>query len=206
MPDGSPAAGATVEAMTGTDEPTIIARTNDAGRFQLHGVLGNGGRLHASSADGKHQTMLVVSSAAVRTTFASPVELSLAPALTHEVIVLSDGRPVEAAHVVAGGQNFRVHAVTGRDGKAKLLLPGTGRVYRLVASHRQLGVNAVLGLKDRPPQDRTRIALLPPGPHTIRVVDRDGKAISGLELSLAVRTEWRGDAQHTAKLDYPRVH
>ena len=106
MPDGSPAVGAIVEAITGTEEPTISVRTDDAGRFQLQGVFGLACRLHASSADGKQQAMLVVPSAAVRTAFASPVELSLAPALPHEVTVLADGRPVEGAHVVAGGQRF----------------------------------------------------------------------------------------------------
>ena len=95
MPDGSPAAGANVEVITASEEPTIIARANDAGRFQLSGVLGNGAALLASSADGRHQTTMAVSSAAVRTAFTSPIELLLAPALTHEVIVLSNGRPVE---------------------------------------------------------------------------------------------------------------
>ena len=56
MPDGSPAAGATVEAIIGTDEPTISVHTDDTGRFQLQGVFGTSGLLHASSADGKHQT------------------------------------------------------------------------------------------------------------------------------------------------------
>ena len=190
MPDGSPAVGATVEAITGTDEPTIIARTNDAGRFHLQGAFASGSRLRASSADGTYQTMRIVPSAAVRTAFTSPIELSLAPALTREVIVLSDGRPVEGAHIAAGGQRFEVRGVTGRDGKAKLWLPATERVSRLIAWHRDLGVNSAnkRDLEDRPPHGTIQLALLPPGPHTIRVVDRDGKAIGGLDLSLAVRT------------------
>jgi RNA polymerase sigma factor (sigma-70 family) len=207
MPDGSPAVGATVEAMT-SEEPPIIARTNDTGQFQLQGVFGLGSRLHASSADGRHQIMLLVSSAAVRSAFTSPIELSLAPALTHEVIVLSVGRPVEGAHVVGGGQKFRVHGVTGRDGKAKLLLPATEQIYTLAAWHREFGVNAARGLGDGPLEDNTtRLELLPPGPLAIRVVDSDGKAIGGLELDIAVRIEgsdWielRGVAEARVRTD-----
>jgi hypothetical protein len=51
-----------------------------------------------------------------------------------------------------------------------------------------LGVKSAQGLEDRPLQAATRLALLPPGPLTIRAVDVEGKAIGGIELSLAVRT------------------
>ena len=44
-------------------------------------------------------------------------------------------------------------------------------------------------MEHRPHQDATELALLPPGLHTIRVVDVNDKAIGGLELSLAVRTD-----------------
>ncbi len=184
MPDGSPAAGATVVSTTGTDEPPTITRTDDAGRFQLHGVFGNGGRLHARSADGNHQTALAVPSGAVRTTFASPVEMTLSPALTHEVTVLSDGHPVEDAHVAALGTDFEVHGRTNPDGKVGLRLPARGRLQELVAWHPKLGVNGVRDFENGLPQDTTRLSLLAPGPHRIRVVDPDGKPIAGLELGV----------------------
>ena len=118
MPDGSPAAGAIVETVTGTDEPPIIAHTSNAGAFELQGLFGNGVRIHASSADGKLQTMLVLSSGAARTDFAAPIKISpnefevktppiavlLAPALTHEVIVVSEGQPV-GVHALWGEDN-----------------------------------------------------------------------------------------------------
>ena len=170
MPDGSPAARATVEVITASEEPAIIAHADDAGRFQLAGVLGNGARLLASSADGRHQTSMVVSSAAVRTAFTSPIELLLAPALPHEVIVLSGGRPVEGARVAGGGQRFRVRGVTGRDGRAKLWLPATERVGRLVAWHRDLGVNSASEreLEARTARHHTVIAAAPRPAHDSR--------------------------------------
>lgn len=189
MPDGSPAAAATVESITLPEDPPIITHTDDAGRFQLQDVFGNCGRLHASSADGKYQTTLMVPSAAVRTSFASEMTLKLAPALTHEVIVLSGGRPVEGAHVAATGQQFHIRGVTGRDGKVTLRLPATDPLTGLVAWHPDLGINGTRRLEGLPLRDATRWTLLPPSPHTIRVVDLDGKPIGGLELSVAVRTE-----------------
>ena len=189
MPDGSPAAGATVESTSESDEAPAIARTDDAGRFQLHGVFGNGGRLHVRSADGNHQATLGVSPVAVRTAFASPVEMTLSPALTHEVTILSDGRPVEDAHVAAVGDDFEVHGLTNQDGKVVLRLPARGRLREMVAWHPKLGVNGVLDVNYALPLDRTRLSLLAPGPHRIRVVDPDGNPIAGLEFGVSFRTE-----------------
>ena len=73
MRDGSPVAGATVRSITGSDEPSTVARTDDAGRFQLQAVFGNGCRLHASSADGSYQTVLKVRSVATRNRACEPL-------------------------------------------------------------------------------------------------------------------------------------
>ncbi len=144
MPDGSPASGATVES---TDDPDVesrqgsagVARTDVNGRFQLRGIFGNGAYLYARSADGNHQTTLRISSLAARSASATPVELTLAPAVDHEVVVLADGRPVEGAHVVASGMEFNVHGVTGADGKLKLRLPARDRLQELARLAPSLG-------------------------------------------------------------------
>ncbi len=189
MPDGSPAVGATVESTAGSEEPPIIARTDDAGRFRLHGVFGNGARLHARSSVGDHQVTLEVPSVAVRTAFTSPVEMTLSPTLTHEVTILSDGRPVEESHVAALGTGFEVHGLTDQDGKVQLRLPARGQLKRLVAWHPRLGVNGVRDLENGLPRDASRLLLLAPGPHRIRAVDLNGKPIAGLELGISLRTE-----------------
>ena len=138
---------------------------------------------------GSHQTTLVVPSVAVRTAFASPVEMTLSPALTHEVTILSDGRPVEDAHVAALGTDFEVHGLSDQDGKVELRLPARGRLQELVAWHPKLGVNGVRDLEKGLPRDTTRLSLLAPGPHRVRVVDLDGNPIDGLELGVGLKTE-----------------
>jgi hypothetical protein len=193
MADGSPASGATVES---TDDPDVesrqgspgVARTDATGRFQLRGMFGNGAHLYARSADGTHQTTLRISSLAARSASATPVELTLAPAVNHEVVVLADGRPVEGAHVVASGMEFHVHGVTGADGQLKLRLPARGRLQEVVAWHRRMGVSGARELEARPASDKTELTLSPPGPLWIRVVDPDDHPVPDLELAISVRT------------------
>src|SRR4051812_12616993 len=72
MPDGSPAAGAAVRSIAEPGEVAAEVRTDDAGRFRLRGLFGNGGRLHARSADGSLQVVRVVSALVARVAFASP--------------------------------------------------------------------------------------------------------------------------------------
>ncbi len=55
MPDGSPAAAATVQWTGDPEGPPVVARTDGTGRFELRAMFGNGAQLHASSADGNHQ-------------------------------------------------------------------------------------------------------------------------------------------------------
>ena len=186
---GSPAAGATVRSNTGSDEPSTITHTDAAGRFQLRAMFGNGGRLHLTSADGSLQAVLKVSSLATRTVFAVPLELTLLPALNHQVTVLAEGRPVPGAHVAALGADFQVEGVTGQDGKARLKLPAKDRLSELVAWHPTLGVSGKRDLADRPREGATELSLLPPAPHRVRVVDLDGKGVSGLELAISVHPE-----------------
>ena len=117
MPDGSPAQGAIVESKVGSDvgsvEPLLVARTDGGGRFQLRGMFGNGAQLYARSADTNHQTTLIIPAMAVRSVSvsATPVELTLTPAIKHEVLVLAEGRPAENAQVVASGHAFQVRGV-----------------------------------------------------------------------------------------------
>ncbi|APW61834.1 sigma-70 family RNA polymerase sigma factor [Paludisphaera borealis] len=189
MADGSPAAGATVQSFSFQLDAPPIARTDEAGRFQLPGVFGNGCDLHASSADGRHQMVRKIPSIAARAVLASPVELTLLPALDHEVVVVSEGRPVAGAQVVASGTSFQVQGVTGQDGKARLRLPAEERLRELVAWHPTLGAGGKRDLDDRPREDKTELSLLPPAPHRIRVIDVDGKPVGGLELAVSFHPE-----------------
>jgi hypothetical protein len=186
MPDGAPAPGAIVQ-WTGVPEgPPIVAHADGTGRFELRGMFGNGAQLHASSADGNHQTTRIIPAAVVRS--ASPVVLTLAPAIRRAVLVRAQGRAAEGVLVVASGHAFRVQGVTGPDGKVQLRLPAQDPLQQLVAWHRELGVQGAGDLDTRSAQDRAQLSLLPPGPLRIRVVDLDGQPVRDLGLGINVFT------------------
>jgi RNA polymerase sigma factor (sigma-70 family) len=204
MRDGSPVAGATVRSNNGSDEPSSVTRTDASGRFQLQGLFGYGARLHAKTADGKHQTVLHVQSGAARTAFASPLELTLSPSLAHGVAVLSEGRPVAGAQVAVSGAGFEVHGVSGPDGNLQLQLPANGRISKLVAWHPYLGVNGAVRLENRPPKNPTQLSLLRTGLHKIHAVDIEGRAIGGLELGVSFGTE-NSDGINTGEIEAAHV-
>ena len=146
MRDGTPAVGATVRSFTGSRETSSVARTDEAGRFQLRGVFGNGCNLHVSSADETYQTLRNIPTVGVRSVLSAPLELTLLPAFHHDVTVLSEGRPVAGAHVAAMGTDFEVQGITGVDGKLRLWLPAKEPVTEVVAWHPTLGAS---GKRDR---------------------------------------------------------
>ncbi len=204
MPDGSPAQGAIVESSPEAREAPRAACADDTGRFQLGGVFGNGALLHARSAAGDYQTTRIISAVDVRAVAATPIELTLAPAIRHEVVVLAGGRPVEGAQVVGSGISFNVHGVTDPDGKVRLRLPAQERLQELLAWHGTLGVRGTRKLDTRPAQERTALSLIPAGPLTVRVVDPDGHPIAGLELGVSVRAA-DADWASTYKIESARV-
>lgn len=91
LPDGTPAAGATLVSTTEADAPSRSTRADGPGCFRLKGRFGNGAHLYASSADGRHQAILWLPYDAVRTASASPVGLKLGPTNPQVVTVLAEG-------------------------------------------------------------------------------------------------------------------
>jgi hypothetical protein len=203
MPDGSPAPGASVQWTGDPEGPAIVSRTDRAGRFELQGMFGNGAQLHASSADGEHQATQIIPAAVVRSAPATPIALNLTPAIRRAVIVRAEGRPVEGALVVASGHAFRVQGITGPDGKVQLRLPAQDPLGKLIAWHRELGVQGARDLSTRSARDRAQLTLLPPGPLRIRVVDPDGQPVRDLELGINVRAN---DSDWAAAEDIEAAH
>jgi hypothetical protein len=191
LPDGSPAARAIVSTygdpnIGGLDESV---RADDQGRFQLGKIVSHTYRLHVRSSDGKFQTALTVPPSQARVTFARPLELRLAAAERHVVTVLSNGKPVAAAHLVAKGDSYRVSGQTAADGRVELLVPANQRLNELVAWHPELGVDGRRRLNERPRQAATELSLLRPAPLKIRVVDTENKPVANLPISMSVSTE-----------------
>ncbi|MGD9720075.1 MAG: thioredoxin family protein [Pirellulales bacterium] len=165
----------------------IVAKTDSAGRFELRDIFGNGATLYVRSADGAHQTTRRVDYVAVRSVFGAPIELKLEPATAHEVTVSANGKPAADVTVVCSGHGFIAEAVTGMEGKARLLVPATAEVTELAGWHGELGVDGVRTADDLPNVDLTRLNLRAPKSHVVRVVDSDGKPVGDLELGVSAR-------------------
>ncbi|MCH7990449.1 MAG: hypothetical protein IID46_15015, partial [Planctomycetes bacterium] len=189
MPDGSPAVGAIVKLIDFSGKSRHIAHADESGQIRLRDEFVGSTVIHASSVNGALQTTLVTSAAEARSVFATPIELTLALVVEQEVVVLSEGRPVAGARVMAKGAHyFRVYGVTGPEGRVKLRLPASEPLRELVAWHPKLGVAGTRGL-EYGKQNVTQLTLLAPGVHKIRVVDAQGDPVSDLKLGVNVRTD-----------------
>jgi RNA polymerase sigma factor (sigma-70 family) len=189
MPNNTPVPGAIVKLMPERYEAPRTIITDAAGRFQFQGIFSIDCRLHATSADGTRQGVLSVPATEARTALRTPRELTLFPALNHQVTVLKEGRPVTGVHVLAMGPDFRINGMIGPDGKVKLKLPAKASLYRVVAWHPTQGIAGIGNYTDRIREGTTQLSLLPPARHTIRALDSEGKPVSGLELCVGAKLE-----------------
>jgi hypothetical protein len=183
LSDGSPAANAFVTALGNQWEHDTTVRADHSGKFRLSHAFGTLHRIYARSEDWRQQALHSISPAGARVDFQQPLELKLAPAHQRRVLVTSEGKPAQDVRLAAYGS---VKARTGSDGMASLWLPVT-KGFVIDAWHPQLGGGRVI-VKDEAAAAKTiEVPLAPPKPHTIRVVDQDGKPVAGLHSSLSVQ-------------------
>ena len=196
LPDGSPAAGAVVWAVCG-DLPAGVAvvHADAKGEFRLSHEFGWGSSLNARTEDWRLQASLRVPREKARALFARPVEIRLSPAREQLVSVTFQNQPVAGAHVVAvDGANYRVPGLTDREGRARLRLPAGDKLNRIVAWHPAFGAGGQsFGYSGAsvPASNPLQVTILPAKPHTIRVVDSDGRPVPNLEIAVNCRTtDW----------------
>jgi len=182
MADGSSAAGAIVESLSDLYDPDVAVTADAAGRARLDGVFGGGAKIWARSADGAYQATKTVPRSLVRSAAARPVGLELSQAASHEVSVLSQGQPVDGAHVAVIGLTFRARGVTNEDGKCRIRFPSDGILRGLAAWHEELGVASTGNWKGDDLTKPTQVWLMPHVPYTVRVVDTVGRPVGGLEV------------------------
>lgn len=200
MADGSPAVGAIVESLSDLYDPDVVVTTDAAGQTRLDGVFGGGAKIWARSADGAYQATKTVPRSLVRSAAARPVGLELSPAASHEVSVLSQGRPVDGARVAVIGLTFRARGVTNEDGKCRIRFPSDGILRGLAAWHAELGVASTGNWKGDDLTKPTQVSLMPHVPYTVRVVDTVGRPVGGLEVctnrfeAARQRTDEKGEA------------
>lgn len=204
LPDGSPAAQAKVAVRGNQEELRNVATASDQGEFELHGVFGNGLKLHAMSADRQFQGTRMVASVDARLIAAEPIHLRLAPSVTHCVSVMADDVPAEGVHVLASGWGYDISAQTNAEGKVELLLPAQGPMRDIAAWHPILGVGGILDLEDDPAKGTTLISLHAPAEHVVQVLDDRGGPVPDLELEVSFRTE-DGDWMVTGRIKEANV-
>ena len=156
-----------------------VYRADASGNVEVRGLFGNGAMIHASSPDGAYQTSLRKMAVDIQSAVATPPELTLSPAVTHEVVVLSEGRPVEGAQVMAEGFGFDVYGTTESNGRVQLLIPATEPLRELVAWHPQLGVAGIRDLDDKPANDSSELSLRTPRSsyHSCRSINADSRSV-----------------------------
>ena len=191
MPDGSPAAGTVVESHSDPLTPAVTSLTDAAGTATLRDTFDNGAQIYARTADGAHQAVLMAPAANVRSMTATPVEVTLAPAVPHDVSVTAQGQTVEGAVVIASGDGFRASGRSNADGQCRLLLPAGQRVETIGAWHPELGVDGLRDWQHGINQPTTELSLLEPSPYTIRAVDPQNRPVPGIEVAVSVATETR---------------
>jgi hypothetical protein len=184
MPDGTLAAGAIVQSWDGLVDPDLVATTDETGQAEMRGVFGGTVKIQARSPDGAHQAAKIVPASEVRFTATRPIELTLLPAASHEVTVLSRGQPVEGARLVAVGPMFRAGGVTDKDGKCRIRFPAGQKLDDLAAWYPELGVARRSDREGGIPEPATSLTLLEPAPYTIRVVDPDDQPVSGERIGM----------------------
>lgn len=183
LPDGSPAASAIVSAIDG-ERFNEIGRTDAQGRFELRHVFGNYCGIHAHTRDWRQQAWLVMSGGHAQSALKEPVELKLMPAREQQVVVNSQGRPVGGVKLVATGAPFRVEGTTGIDGRALLWIPQGLDWHDIDAWDAKLGGAEIRCYSPSRPSGVIELALRPPQPHTIHMVDQGRNPMRNLRFSL----------------------
>jgi beta-lactamase regulating signal transducer with metallopeptidase domain len=207
LPDGSPAAGAIVWAACGDLSAGVaLVHTNGQGQFHLRHEFGWGASLNARTEDGRLLVSLPIPQERARITCARPVELRLSPGRELVVSVSCQNRPVAGAHVVAVDlANFKAAVLTDRNGKARLWLPAGGRLDRVVAWNPASGASGKTfdgEVTGRVAGKILELSLAAASPHTIRVVDVQGRPVPDAQLAVSCHT---GDWIMTRHIEPARV-
>lgn len=186
LPDGRPAPGAIIYSRDNFDHSSRLTRADRTGAFELQDPFLSDLRLHATTPDGRYQATMLVGEEAVRSAISRPLTIKLEKSKPHLVVVMAKGEPVEGAHVCVSGYVAQQTSVTRDDGVAIVWIPAGEKVQSVVAWHPQHGLNGVYNRQNDEGRTKTGIALLPPGPHVIRLLDQDGHPVAGRTIAASI--------------------
>ncbi|HVJ85365.1 MAG TPA: carboxypeptidase-like regulatory domain-containing protein [Caulifigura sp.] len=191
LPDGAPAAAATVTSSSqrGAAAPTATADSN--GRFQLPDAFKDDLRLIFRSADRRFQSTLRFPAMSARVAIQAPVTVRLKPAVELRVRVVDGEGPVANARVAVDseGSLYRELGSTDERGEATLLLPPDCPATYVAAWHPERGVAGSRDGKGQQFARQVELRLQPPRSRTIQVLDPSGGPISEIPLAISFRCQ-----------------
>jgi hypothetical protein len=172
--------------------PKTTKCTPDGG-FQMSGQFSFDCRLHARSADERHQATMFVPAILARTYLAKPVELKLIPAREFVVAVFSADKPVEDAFSLVDGGIYKISKRTNAEGIARFWIPTDEKLRSVVAWEPKLGVAGIVNDSTGILEEKTQLTLNPPHPHVVRVLDENGRPVPNLRVGVGVGLSGRNN-------------
>jgi hypothetical protein len=158
---------------------------------------------HASAQKNQPPPQKNAASSQINRPAADPGEKNLV------VRVTAEGKPVAGAQVAAILLDDFHTALTNADGLARVPLPAGGKVNGVVALHPALGIGGGEFGFPTPAKPPTvgglfQISLAPARPHTVRVVDAEGRPVPDLKCVVATVVWSSEDLAQTYGLDAAR--
>jgi len=189
LEDGRPAADAIVSSSCDR-EPRVEARADANGKYQLSSHFGQGCRLYARSADGSQVATRIIAASTARTELAKDLDIKLVPAKNRTIRVTSAaGEPVAEAHVALEGPFGIIQSVAGADGTAKVAFPPGEKLRAVAVWHPTKGIAGILDNKLGLNDEAFQLSLLPTSPHTIRILDVDGRPVPDFPFLAHIRLD-----------------
>jgi hypothetical protein len=181
LPDGSPSANAEVVGAC-WHSPTVKAKTDRDGKFELVGEFAGPANISVLTADGKHGGKLWIPAQSVRRRSAESLLFKTTPSKQVEVVVKKDGKP--AAKVKVSWSEDRPPQSTDDQGQVRLSVPSEMEGVYLSAWDPIRGVAGVSmkGAQVSPIQ----LELRPTAKKTFKVLDEFDKPVKGLNLTTEI--------------------
>lgn len=189
--DGSPAGDATVFVSANwpnqPTDPVVTARCDADGRFEdLTSPFGYSTLIYVVSEDQQWQSERYVPDFMARAVAAEPLLLTLQPAKEIRVTVVAKEQPVADCEVMLNRRPGS-RQQTDANGQVTFRIPADTLSKGMTAFHPKRGIGG--WQRDRQTEqlpEEISISLEKPAPHTIRVVDQRGQAVSDFSMLPAV--------------------
>ncbi len=189
LPDGKPAAGATVSCWQTASGARESILTDDHGRFEIRDEFLRYPWLHVRTSEGALQAHCQLQAVGLRERVKAPLVITLQAARQHRVVVRANGQPVANAHLYVN-QSAAESAKTNGEGVASLWIAANQKLHEVSCWHPELGIGGQSewqrgGLDG----DETVLDLIASTPCTLVVVDDQDRPIPDLTIGWNIRVK-----------------